>query len=105
MALDYEQSAKLRTNLIFQGRIASASLKWAQYLMSAPVDVTQAHKRREFHYAEDIIGNPNLKAQQLQPLVVQDPNVQTADLDTDGDSTVTDAALQTAVEGAIQKVL
>jgi hypothetical protein len=106
MALDYDQSAKLRTNIVFQGRIASAALVWAQYKLAAPVDVTQPVKRREFYYAEGIVANANQKAATLQPIVVQDGSVQGADIDaTDGDSTITDAALQTAVETAIGKLV
>ena len=107
MPLDYRQSAQLRTNLIFQGRIASASLKWADSLMSNnAVDLTQPNKRDEINYAEEVFAQPNQKAQQLQPVVVQDPAIQAQDLDPEtGDSMVTDAYLQGAVEAAIQKTL
>ncbi len=106
MPLDYKQSATLRTNLIFQGRIASAAMKWSDSIMANnAVDVTQPVKRQEINYAEEVFAQPNQKAQQLQPIVVQDGAVQSADLTADGDSTITDAALQGAVEASIHKVL
>ena len=106
MALDYEQSAQLRTNLIFQGRIASAALKWSgSLLVNTSVDLTQAGKRAEIRYAEEVFQNPNGKAQELQPLVVNDPAVQAQDLDPQtGNSMITDPYLQGAVEAAISKV-
>ena len=106
MALDYKQSAQLRSNLIFQGRIASAALKWADSILSnSATDLTAPQKRDEINYAEEVFVNPNARAQQLQPVVVADPAVQQADLTTEGDSTITDAALQGATEAAIAKVI
>lgn len=106
MALDYQQSANLRINLPFQGRIASAALIWAQSKMSGPVDVTNPTARREYSYAQEVYTNPNGKAAQLQPGVVQDPAVQAADIDPeDGDSTITDPYLQQAVEATIAKMV
>lgn len=106
MALDYKQSAQLRTNLIFQGRIASAALKWADSVLSNnSTDLTAPQKRDEINYAEDVFVNPNARAQQLQPVVTSDPAIQNGDLASDGDSTVTDAVLQGATEAAIRKVI
>jgi|SRR5262245_1195164 len=107
MALDYKQSAQLRTNITFQGRIASAALKWAgSILANSAVDLTQTVKRKEINYAEALVLNANAKAAELQPMVVQDPAVQGADLDPEtGDSTIPDTQLQSAVEYTIQKIL
>ena len=81
MALDYKQSASLRINQYFQGRIATAALGWAQSKMSGPVDVTQPQARNEYAYAQEVYRNPNGEAAKLQPGVVQDPAVQAADID------------------------
>lgn len=106
MALDYKQSHQLRSNLIFQGRIASSALKWADSIFANnSVDLTQTVKRKEINYAEEVFISPNQKAAQLQPAVVQDGAVQGAGLTPEGDSTITDAGLQSAVEYAIQKLL
>ena len=105
MALDYKQSAQLRSNLIFQGRIATAALKWADSILSNPAaDLRQGQMRDEINYAEEIYRAPSQKAQELQPIVVADPAVAGADLTPDGDSTVDDAALQSATEAVIHKV-
>lgn len=106
MPLDYKQSAQLRTSLIFQGRIASAAMKWADSILAnTAVDITQTVKRKEVNYAQETILSLNAKAQTLQPAVVQDGAIQQADLTAEGDSTVTDTALQGAVEAAIRKVI
>lgn len=107
MALDYKQSAQLRTNLIFQGRIASAAIKWADSILSNnATDLTAPQKRDEINYAEEVFAQPNQKAQQLQPVVVQDPAVQAQDLDPEtGDSMITDPYLQSATEAAIAKTI
>lgn len=106
MALDYKQSDQLRTNLIFRGRIASAALKFsASILSNNAIDITQTVKRQEVNYAEETFKNPASQATALQPAVVQDPAVQGASLDAEGNSTISDAALQSAVEIAIHKIL
>ena len=106
MALDYKQSAQLRTNYVFQGRIASAALKWSDaVLANTAVDITNLESRKSVNYSQQVYANPNGEAQRLQPIVVQDPAVQAQDLDEVGDSTITDAYLQSAVEAAIDKIL
>ena len=106
MALDYKQSAQLRTNFVFQGRIASAALQFADATLSkTAADLTDPITRKEVGYAPVIFMNPNGEAAKLQPIVVQDPAVQAQDLDEVGDSTITDAYLQGAVESSIRKIL
>jgi len=107
MALDYHQSAQLRTNLQFNGRIASAALKWADSILSdSALDVTDLENRKSFNYGQAVYQNPNGEANRLQPVVVQDPAVQAQDLDPEtGDSLITDAYLQSAVESAIRKII
>lgn len=107
MALDYNQSAQLRGNVVFMGRIGTAALKWASYVLgNDKTDVTSAQVRRQLAYAQEIYNNTIVKAQQLQPAVVQDNAVQNAGIDPDsGNSTISDDALQQAVEGVIGKVI
>lgn len=106
MALDYNQSAQLRSNPVFMGRIGTAALKWASYILGGIIDAGSVQSRRQLAYAQDVYNNPIIKAQQLQPGVVQDQQVQSAGIDaTTGDSTIDDAALQSAVEGVIGKVV
>ena len=106
MALDYKQSAELRSNVVFMGRIGTAALKWASYVLGGQIDASSTLARRQLAYAQDVYANPIIKAQQLQPGVVQDDKVQSAGIDqTTGDSTINDADLQSAVEGVIGKVV
>jgi hypothetical protein len=107
MALDYHQSAQLRTNIQFNGRIASAALKWADSILAnTAIDVTNLENRKSVNYSQTVYRDPNGEASKLQPIVVQDPAVQAQDLDpATGDSLITDAYLQSAVESAIHKTL
>jgi len=106
MALDYKQSAQLRTNLVFNGRIASAALKWSDSILAnTAIDITLLENRKSVNYAQQVYANSNGEATRLQPIVVQDPAVQAQDLGEDGDSLITDAYLQSAVETAIDKIL
>lgn len=106
MALDYNESAQLRINQVFQGRVASASLKWAAYIFDGTIQAGNSLDRRKLAYAQDVYQNPTMKANQLQPTVVQDQGIQAADLDPKtGDSTADDATVQTATERAIEKFL
>jgi len=106
MPLDYKQSAQLRTNLVFNGRIASAALKWSDsVLANTAIDITLLENRKSVNYSQQVYQNPNGEATRLQPIVVQDPAVQAQDLGEDGDSLITDAYLQSAVETAIDKIL
>lgn len=106
MALDYKQSAQLRSNLIFQGRIATALLKWGDYIVgNSAADLTKAQTRREINVSERVFASPNQEAQMIQPVVVADGAIQAGDLTSEGDSTVSDTVLQTAVETALQKVI
>ena len=106
MALNYSQSASLRTNTAFQGRIAIAAQHWADYLLGGSINAADPVARRKFQYALTVYQNGIMIATQLQPLVASDSNIQAADIDpTTGDSTIDDATLQTAVETAIGKVV
>jgi len=95
--LDYDSSAQLMNDFAFRGRIKVACLHFATYVAGESPS-TPAHNTR-FRWAQECIQAPDVKAQAVQPAVVMDPGVQAA-----GD-TISDAALQTATETAIQNFL
>jgi hypothetical protein len=97
MALDYTASSALIQDVDFRGRIKVACLKFASYIMNEAVN-TPAHTSR-LRWAQSVYQNPDMVAGQVQPPTVMDPQVQ-----LDG-AAITDAALQTAVEGVVNKLL
>lgn len=103
MALTYTESAGLMTNLQFQGRIQVACLKYASYILDEPSD-TPAHSSRQ-RWAHSTMTSPAAAATAAQPSVVMDAAVQEAGLTESGDSTIDDAALQSAVEGVVNKMM
>jgi hypothetical protein len=103
MALTYEQSAELMKNAIFIGRIKVACLKFASFIYGEASTVP-AHSTR-IRWAQQTFTMPDASASQATPTTVMDPAVQAADLDADGDSAITDTALQSAVENSVNKML
>ena len=95
--LDYDSSAQLMNDMAFRGRVKVACLHFATYIQGEPVS-TPAHNTR-YKWAQECVVIPDQKALLFAPSVVMDAAVQSA-----GDS-ITDAALQTAVEDAIQAQL
>jgi len=97
MALTYDDSASLMRDATFIGRIKVACLKFANYILDEPSS-TAAHNTR-YRWAQNTVVDADAVASKIAPGVVMDPQVQ-----TDG-SGITDAALQTSVETAVQKLL
>jgi hypothetical protein len=95
--MTYKESAELMSDQSFQGRIKVAVLKYADSIMIEAGSVP-AHNTRE-KWAVQTMQNPQMVAMQVQPPTVMDPAVQTAG------ATVTDEALQGAVEGVVNKLL
>lgn len=95
--LDYDSSAALMSDFAFRGKIKVACVHFADYIKGEPAS-TPAHNTR-YKWAQGVDGNPDFAAGQIQPAVVNDPNVQ-----AQGDA-ISDAALQTAVETAVQNFL
>lgn len=95
--MTYEESATLMTDIVFRNRIKVACLKFADYILVEPQN-TPAHNTRS-KWASNTFNQPDLAAQQVQPPTVMDPAVQTAG------AAITDAALQSAVEGVVNKLL
>lgn len=95
--MTYNESAALMTDLEFNGRIKVAAIKYADAIINEP-STTGAHNTR-LRWAQGCFQNPTGTAQQLQPPVVMDAEVQ-----ADGPA-ITDAALQVAVETVVNKTL
>jgi len=97
MALTYEQTAALMVDATFRNRVQVACMKYANYIMDEATG-TPAHNTR-MRWAANTLGNPAAAVTQVMPTVVMDSQVQ-----QDG-SVITDAALQTVVETAVNKLL
>ena len=95
--MTYEESNALMQDPIFRGRIKVAALKFADSIM-IEADTVPAHNTRT-KWAQNTFQNPEMVANQLQPPVVIDNQVQ-----TDG-SGITDMALQVTVETVVNKTL
>jgi hypothetical protein len=95
--MTYTESAALMNDQTFRGRVQVAVLKFADSIMIEAGSVP-AHNTRE-KWAVQAMQNPQMVAMQIQPPTVMDPAVQ-----QDGAS-VTDVALQAAVEGVVNKLL
>lgn len=97
MALDYTQSADLMNDPAFRGRIKVACLHYADYISGEAASVP-AHSTR-LRWAHQTFQMPDASAAQVTPAVVMDAAVQ-----QDG-AAITDTALQSAVENAINKMM
>ncbi len=97
MALDYAASAALMANQAFRDKVKIACLKYADYILNEGPGV-QGHWSR-LRWAQMAFGGPDNAVMQIMPLLIMDGQVQ---LDADQ---ITDTALQTAVETAINKML
>lgn len=95
--LTYEQSAQLMTDLQFRGRCKVACLKFADAIMHENA-ATAGHNTRT-KWAQQTLQQPDQVAGQVQPPTVMDPAVQ------ESGATVTDNALQGAVEAVVQKMM
>lgn len=97
MGLSYSDSAALMMDTTFRGRIKTALLHFASYVMGESPG-TAAHNSR-YKWAQQAYLSPDAVALQLQPIVVMDANVQA------NGSSVDDPTLQTAVETAINSII
>ena len=101
--MTYEESATLMNNSIFRNRVKVSCLKFADSIMIEPASVP-AHNTR-MKWAQNTYQQPDMTASQITPPVTIDPAVQTAAIDPDGDSSISDAALQSAVEVTVTKII
>jgi hypothetical protein len=97
MTITYDESADLMRDVTFQGRVKVACLKFASFI-SNEAPTVPAHTTR-LKWAQQTFVSPDAVASQVTPSTVMDPAVQ----DT-GDA-ITDTALQSAVENAVNKML
>lgn len=95
-AMTYSDSAMLMTDPEFRGRIKVAVLHYADYILNEATG-TPAHKTRT-EWAVAAFKQPDQKATELHPPVVMDASVQENGKD------VTDAQLQSAVEGVVNRL-
>jgi hypothetical protein len=95
--MTYEESSALMNDFQFRGRIKVAALKYADYIMNEANNV-QGHNSRE-NWARRTWQMPEQVATELHPPVVMDANVQSAG------AAIDDAALQTAVESVVNKIV
>lgn len=97
MSLSYSESAGLMADMDFHGRIKVALLNFASYVSGEQPNVP-AHNSR-YKWAQQAMQFPDQTATQLQPVVVMDPGVQSQG------AAIADGQLQSAVEGAINKLI
>ena len=97
MSLTYTQSADLMNDPVFRGRVKVACLKYATFIFDEAPTVP-AHSSR-IRWAQNTMNMPDSAAATVTPPTVMDVAVQ-----TDGDA-ITDTALQSAVEGVVNKLL
>lgn len=95
--MTYEQSAELMIDVAFRGRIKVAVLKFANYVLDEPGNVT-AHNARH-RWAVGAMQQPDTVAAQVQAPVVMDGAVQSAG------AAITDSALQSSVETILNKLM
>jgi hypothetical protein len=97
MALTYEESGTLMNDFVFRNRVKVGCLSYASYIMGEAPTVA-AHTTR-VRWAQNTLISPDQAATGIQPVVVMDPAVL-----QDG-AAITDTALQSAVENAVNKIL
>jgi len=97
MAMTYEESAALMVDPTFRGRVKVSVLKYASYILSEAPG-TPGHSSR-VRWAQEATRSPEVVATNVQPPVVMEDGVQSAG------ASITDAALQTAVETTVNKML
>lgn|SRR5262245_13499614 len=97
MALTLEESGQLMEDAAFRKRIKPCCVKYADYILNEAPTVP-AHNAR-VRWANNAFANPEQVAFQVQPPTVMDAAVQSAG------AAITDAALQAAVEGVVNKML
>src|SRR5262245_51303173 len=103
MALTYDQSADLMKDPEFFGRVKVACITYARYITDE-ASTTPAHSTR-VKWAQQALLVPDSAASQVIPTCVMDVAVQDAGVDAEGQSQVTDLALQGAVENSVNKLL
>lgn len=94
--MTYEESSALMLDIPFRGRIKVGAVKYADYIFNEASN-TQGHASR-YRWAQTAMQQPDQTAAMLQPPVVMDSAVQSAGPE------ISDAALQAAIEGVVNKL-
>src|SRR5262245_34978696 len=97
MALTYEETYQLMQDALFRGRVGIACVNYARYITDEAPN-TPAHATRT-RWAQNTLVNPEASVNQVIPTAVTDTAVQ------DAGAAITDQALQSAVETAVNKLL
>lgn len=97
MPLDYAGTAALMVDNDFRGRVKVSCLKFADYI-AGEANSVPAHATR-IKWSQQTMANPDVSATQVLPVVVMDPAVQEAGAE------ITDEALQSATESAVNKMI
>lgn len=95
--MTYEETNSLTKDAVFRGRVSVACCHYASYITGEPAS-TPAHSTR-YKWAQQTLVQPEIAVNQVISTVVDDTAVQ-----ADG-AAITDAALQSAVETAVQKLI
>ena len=95
--MTYTESADLMKDQVFIGRVKVSGLSYSNYILNESPDV-QGHSAR-YRWAQKFSSQPDIEAHAITPMVVMDAAVQSAGAD------ITDAALQSAVEGVVNKIV
>jgi len=97
MAMTYEETAALMKDPVFRDRVGIACVNYARYITDEAAS-TPAHNTR-YRWATQTMQSPEVAVNQVIPTVVTDNAVQ------DAGAAITDEALQSAVETAVNKLL
>jgi hypothetical protein len=98
MAMTYQETAALMKDTLFRDRVGVSCVNYARYITDEAAS-TAAHNTR-YKWAQQTLLNPDIAVNQVIPTVVTDSAVQDA-----GGAAITDPALQSAVETAVNKLL
>ena len=98
MAMSYEETFELTKDPVFRGRVSTACVHYAVFI-SDEASNTAAHSTR-YRWAQQTLVGPEASVSRIIATVCNDGAVQ----DAPGNA-ITDPALQTAVETAVNKLL
>jgi hypothetical protein len=98
MAMTYEETFELTKDATFRGRVSTACVHYANFVTDEPTS-TPAHSTR-YKWAQQTLVGPEAAVNRVIATVCNDTAVQ----DAPG-AAITDAALQSTVETAVNKLL
>jgi hypothetical protein len=98
MAMTYTETFELTKDPVFRGRVSTACVHYANFITDEPAS-TMAHSTR-YRWAQQTLIGPEASVIRVIATVCNDGAVQ----DAPG-AAITDAALQTAVETSVNKLL